>query len=133
MLGLVVVYGGCFAVPVHVLHRRDIRLWQACESKLCNPLLDAAHRSDNVNLLASHDGMSCLLSLGQFLVTSLFAAALVFAVHARATPREVQKQAKSKVTIQQNAPTATGEHASPTTLAARGAVWSGQVAQDRIG
>jgi hypothetical protein len=104
MVFLVIVYGVCFARPVHKLHAEDIRLWRAFEAKTAELVWAPNPVPAGATPDAGHEKWAIFLSWGQFLVTFLFAAALVFAVHARATRPDADEQTKSKVTIQQDVP-----------------------------
>jgi hypothetical protein len=104
MIVLVIVYGVCFAWSVHKLHAEDIRLWRAFESKTAQLVWGAGAVPVEATPASDHEKWAKFLSWGQLLVTVLFAAALVFAVHARATRPDEDKQMKSKVTIQQDVP-----------------------------
>lgn len=104
MLILVVIYGLCFALSVHYLHRGDIQLWQACENKIAELVWESGAVPDAAQPDRHRGKWAILLSSGQFLVTFLFAAALVFAVHSRVMRPDADKQTSSKVTIQQEVP-----------------------------
>ena len=83
MIALVLIYGFFFSWSVHMLHQKDIKIWTACEreiaKKLGDNVLDAVDEKTGANTWA------IFLSIGQLLVTGLFAAALIFAFYVKAT------------------------------------------------
>ena len=105
MAGLVGIYGVFFALPVHLLHAEDIRLWRVYETKVAETVWGgAAAVPAEAKPNPRHWLWAIFLSFGQFLVTAFFAAALWYAVSERAAQPDAEKPTKSKVTIQQDAP-----------------------------
>jgi hypothetical protein len=106
MIFLVAVYGVCFAWAVHMLHAEDIRLWNACQRETATLIWGTAAGAVSAGAMPEprHGTWASLLSLGQLLVTLLFAAALVFAVQSRVSAPDVDRPTASKVTIQQDIP-----------------------------
>lgn len=104
------IYGACFAVPVHRLHAEDIRLWRAFETKIAEIVWPPAVVGgpatvpDEAKPNPRHGRWAWCLTGGQLLVTILFALALVYAVYTRANQADADKPTKSKVSIEQNVP-----------------------------
>lgn len=92
-----IIYGLFFAIPVHLLHQHDIAQrmeWDWKIAQLCDPTLQGTMPKRSPALKMS----AMLLSIGQFLVTSVFAAALAAAVLNKASA--VNQPASSKIVIE---------------------------------
>ncbi|MEB3324071.1 MAG: hypothetical protein VKM17_01890, partial [Cyanobacteriota bacterium] len=101
---LLAVYGLFFALSVHKLHHEDILIWLKCEEEIAKMIWGEVFTPPEIKRARHKSCWPCLLSIGQFLVTSLFGAALVYAVHTKAAQVKLDTDHRSTLTIQQNAP-----------------------------